>query len=125
VAPTARGSDPFPSGGGRRTVADVWEFTAGRWSSGPVRVAVGPLERTRGLIPRTDLGLLLRARSVHGIGMAHPLLVVGLAGRLVTAVGLLTPGGLVVDRTATALLELPPWRDAPLTGETLALRRIR
>jgi hypothetical protein len=103
----------------------VWEFTVERWSSGPVRVAVGPLERTRGLIPGTTLGLLLRGRSVHGIGMAHPLLVVGLAGRRVTSVGLLAPGGLVIDRTATAVLELPPWRDAPPTGETLALHRIR
>jgi hypothetical protein len=125
VAPTTRGSTPFPPGDGRRTVAEVWELTAGSWSSGPIRVAVGPLVRTRGLIPWTNLGLLLKGRSVHGMGMTHPLLVVGLAGRRVTSVGLLVPGGLVFDRTATAVLELPPWRDAPPTGETLALHRIR
>ena len=102
----------------------MWELSCGGWSSGPIAVAVGPLPRLRGLVPRSDHGLLLRASSVHGIGMAHPLLVVGLVGRRVGSVRILPPGGVVTDRSATAVVELPAWRDGPPVGAVLAIRRI-
>ena len=46
----------------------------GIWCFAPVRVAVTFFERMRGLRPRSEgRGLLLRTRSVHGLGMTEAL----------------------------------------------------
>jgi hypothetical protein len=85
------------------------------WRSGPVLVAATRRQRRRGLRPRSrGWGLLIRSRSVHGSGMEEPLWVVAFdAAGTVRGVSLLRPGGLLVDRDAHWLLELPIERDPP------------
>lgn len=56
--------------------------------------------------------------------MAHALRVVGLDGRIVGGLAVLPPGGVVTFRSATSILELPWWRDAPEVGAVLTARRI-
>ncbi len=91
------------------------------WSSGPVLEATTFWSRFIGLRPIATNGLLLRARSVHTAGMAHPLGVVGLDRHFVV-VGARTVVAhrVVVMASATWILELPPDRALPNVGETLA-----
>ncbi|MGI8517601.1 MAG: hypothetical protein ACR2ME_04570 [Acidimicrobiia bacterium] len=87
------------------------------WSSGPVREAVGFLDRWRGLWPNPkDCGLLLKTSSVHSFGMNCDLWVCGLRGMRVVAVRRLRPGRIVWLRGADAILELPIDFEPPPVG---------
>lgn len=80
-------------------------------------------ERWRGLRPRpAGRSMLIPGRSVHGIGMAEPLTVIGIdpAWRVV-GVRRLRPSGLVVMREARWLLEQPVERPVPPDGEVLSM----
>lgn len=104
----------------------MWELRGGKgWESGPVVVAASGWRRLRGLLPTSDHGLLLRATSVHGVGMTHPVWAIGLDGRVVIGVVVLAVGAFRRHPRATAILELPLWRDPPELGDRLVVRRIR
>lgn len=91
------------------------------WSSGPVLATRTFAERWRGLRRRpAGTGLLLRGRSVHGMGMGGSLWAVGLdAGGAVVGVRRLDPGRVVWLAGATWVLELPIERRPPPVGLTL------
>jgi hypothetical protein len=57
--------------------------------------------------------------------MAHPVWAIGLDGRVVTRIGTLAVGAFWRHPGATAILELPLWRDPPELGDRLVVRRIR
>lgn len=91
------------------------------WRSGPLLVARGCRRRHRGLRPRpAGRGLVLRTRSVHGLGMREALRVVSIdhAGR-VRRVEVLSPGGLFFDQGARWVIELPLSRPPPPVGVRL------
>ena len=94
------------------------------WRSGPLLVARTRAERRRGLRPRPGAaGMLLPSRSVHGIGMAVPLIVVSLdAAGTVRRVGRLGPGGSFTDGGASWIVEMPVSREPPRPG--LGLRMV-
>ena len=99
-------------------------FAAGEWSSPPVLIARTFRQRTKGLTPATaGYGMLIRGRSVHGLGMREPLLAIGLdRERRVVGVRTLRPRHVVFIRTARHIMELPigtlpPPRGVALTWE--------
>jgi hypothetical protein len=64
--------------------------------------------------------MLLRAKSVHGFGMDHPLAVVGLDADLtVVASTVLQPRRVVRIREAVWILEVAPSNPLPPTGARL------
>ena len=80
-------------------------------------------ERWRGLRPCPEgRSMLIPGRSVHGIGMAEPLTVVGIArsGRVV-GIRRLQPGGVVMMLGARWLLEQPVVNPLPAHGEVLSM----
>lgn len=90
------------------------------WSSGPVMEATTFWSRFIGLRPHAVDALLLRARSVHTVGMRHPLGIVGLdRGLLVVEVRTVKPDRVVLMGSARWILELPPDRPLPKVGVTL------
>lgn len=95
---------------------------SGDWSH-RVRVATGFLDRLTGL-RRAPIGeaLLIRARSVHGFGMRHPLLVVGIDPDM-TVIGTKTlrPRRVVGFREAIYLLELPIGSNPPSAGSPIEI----
>ncbi|MEX0864529.1 MAG: hypothetical protein WD269_06600 [Acidimicrobiia bacterium] len=95
---------------------------SGDWSH-RVRVATRFLDRLTGL-SRAAIGdsLLIRARSVHGFGMRHPLLVVGIDSDM-TVIGLKTlrPRRVVGFREAIYLLELPIGSNPPSAGSPIEI----
>lgn len=92
------------------------------WRSPPVRLAGGFGERLRGTSGASGAGLLLWARSVHGVGMRSPLLVLRLTpAGVVAARLLLRPGRVVVTRSPGWFLELPANGDAPSPGSALTV----
>ena len=100
------------------------EAVGGGWRSGPLLVAQSRAQRWRGLRPRPGgRGLVLAARSVHGLGMAEPLGVVSLdaIGRVRRTARLL-PGRLFWDLGARWVIEVPIGRGLPQAGALLALR---
>ncbi|MGH8875337.1 MAG: hypothetical protein ACRDVM_08840 [Acidimicrobiia bacterium] len=95
------------------------------WSSGPVLWADTFRRRWRGLRPRPNgHGLLLPGSSAHGVGMAEPLLVVGVsAEHRVVAVRTLRPGRMVWARGARFLIELPADHPPPPVGARVEIVR--
>jgi hypothetical protein len=85
------------------------------------RVARGFRERLVGLRdPQGADSLLLKARSVHGFGMSHPLNVVALGpGLEVLDVRRLRPNRVVTVPAATYLLEIPETVAPPPVGARL------
>ncbi len=81
------------------------ELSAGAdWRSGPVLLASAPIDRLHG----SGRGaVLLRSRSVHGVGLAAPLPVAAIVQGRVEAVGRLRPGEIVLRRGAVWWLEMP------------------
>ena len=70
-----------------------------------------------GLKKEEAIGVLLRTGSVHGAGIRDPLWAVSLTARgLVRGVGLLGPGGLLLDRGAFWFLEISCRRTPPRPG---------
>lgn len=68
-------------------------------------------------------GLIIRGRSVHGVGLSAPLLVIGLDHNdRVVHVARLEPGRVVACRQAVAMLELRIAVSAPSVGA--GLRRV-
>lgn len=99
------------------------ELVCDPWRSGPVRVAASFTERLRGIHGvAPDEGILLPLRSVHGFTRRAPLWVVGL-DRSLTVIGvtMLRRGRLVGWRRASQVLELPAWREAPVSGWSLRI----
>lgn len=99
-------------------------FSTRDWSSPPVLVARTFRQRKKGLKPTAGgMGMLIRGRSVHGLGMREPLLAIGLdRERRVVGVRILRPRHLVFIRTARHIMELPiatlpPPRGVVLTWE--------
>lgn len=99
-------------------------FRCDGWASGPVLIARTFRERMKGLIPATaGHGMLIRGRSVHGLGMREPLLAIGLdRERRVVGVRTLLPRHVVLIRSARHIMELPigtlpPPRGVVLTWE--------
>jgi hypothetical protein len=105
----------------------IGSLTCGSWESGPVRLAAGFLDRWRGLRPRPrTCGLLLRARSVHGIGMREDLWAVGISSAgVVLTVKRLRAGSIAILPGATWVLELPLGRRPPPPGSALSWDRCR
>ena len=98
------------------------ELRCGEWSSGPVKVADSFWRRLAGIhgVPR-GWGVLIPGRSVHGFSLVAGLWAVGLDKTLrVVGVRSLRPGGLVVFREATAVLELRSDRAPPHVGWRLS-----
>ena len=93
------------------------------WSSGPVFRAGTFGERLRGLRSRPPgSAVLLKAKSVHGIGMRHPFVAVGLTSQLeVLGVKPVRPGRVVVFPGGTYILELPAGRGLPVPGTVLEM----
>ncbi|NNC92158.1 MAG: hypothetical protein HKN80_06665 [Acidimicrobiia bacterium] len=93
----------------------------GLWVSPPVILAVGFIERLRGLRPHSDgRALLLRGRSVHSIGMKESLWVVGLDREGVAIeTRLLRPGRFRRIRRAIWMLEFSAAEPPPPIGSTL------
>jgi len=90
------------------------------WSSGSVLEADTFRRRFIGLRPVATNGLLLKARSVHTVGMWHPLGVVGLdRDFVVLEARTVKPFRLVLMASARWILELPPDRPLPEVGESL------
>ena len=89
------------------------------WRSGPVDLASSHRLRLRGLRPRPDgRGLLIRTRSVHGLGMREEVSIVGLgADGSVYRVGVLRPRGLAVMVQCRWILELPIAEPLPTVGD--------
>ena len=98
----------------------VWlGVEAGGWRSPPTFVATRLRIRLRGLRP-APFGwcLLLGGATVHGRGLAAPILVVGVSrGGCVGSAVELAPGGVVRIPGASAVLELP--REQSLRDGTL------
>ncbi len=92
------------------------------WDSGPLTAAGTRRERRRGLTPAPGpFGLLLRARSIHGYGMASDLHWVGLgSGGVVVAVGTLRPRRvLVAPHPVRWVAEVPVSVPPPRVGDRL------
>ncbi|MCJ7724858.1 MAG: hypothetical protein MUP76_00510 [Acidimicrobiia bacterium] len=96
-------------------------LTGGSWRSVPLLVATGPWGRLRGLrCAPPGWGVLLRTRSIHTAGMGHPITAVGIdSGGRVRWSGTIAPGGVVFDRAATWVAELPPGAAPPPPGRLL------
>ena len=64
--------------------------------------------------------LVMRARSVHGLGMPHPIAVIGLDADLrVVSTRTLRPNRVVVIPSARILVELPPSQPMPRIGDQM------
>jgi hypothetical protein len=100
------------------------ELSCAGWRSGPVLRAHAFWERLRGLIARPpDTAMLIRTRSVHGLGMTRPCRILALDARCrVLAVSVLRPGRMVSVRGASWMLELPMSIPPPPIGAVLALK---
>jgi uncharacterized membrane protein (UPF0127 family) len=62
--------------------------------------------------------LVMRARSVHGFGMRHPIPVIGLdADMRVVSTRTLRPNRVMVIPSARILVELPPGQPVPRIGD--------
>lgn len=96
------------------------------WSSGEVEVARSFYQRWRGLKALAPgSALLLRTRSVHGFGMRHPFLAIGLDRSLrVTISRVVKPGQVAWLSGARLVLEMPAGVEPPLDGATLKLRHV-
>ena len=100
-------------------------LVAGPWISGPVRMAVLTRDRFSGLRSKGwDGALLLRGRSVHGIGLQRRVLAVGLdeVGTVLSC-ALLERGNVMTVRGARWILELPESKRCPPVGARLIVRR--
>ncbi len=101
--------------------SSMLELVTDGWSSGPVHEATSFWSRWKGIrgVPGGS-GLIIRGRSVHGIGLSDPLLVVGLdENDRVVHVARLEPGRVVGCRRAAAMLELQLGVPAPPLGARL------
>jgi len=101
-------------------------LAAAGWRSGPLALAETRVERLlgiRGLDP--GVGLLLRTRSVHSIGLALPLLImaVDLSGRVVCG-KMLAPHRVVFVAEAAWIAELPSDAFCPEVGTRLVVERL-
>ena len=97
------------------------------WRCAPLTVAVTARQRRRGLRPR-PLGrrLLLRTRSVHGLGLVEDLAVVGIGrDHRVCAVRVLRPGRIVMIARCRWILELPIDHPTPDVGARVDVARLR
>lgn len=98
----------------------MFQLRSQEWSSGPVVEAATFWRRLTGLRPVATNALLLRARSVHTVGMRHALGVVGLdEGFVVVGARTVQPLRVVLMGSARWILELPPDRPLPEVGVTL------
>jgi hypothetical protein len=93
------------------------------WASGPLELARSRRRRFQGLRPRPGgAGLVLRARSIHGVGMRAVLGVISVsASGRVRRRRVLLPGGVFWDPGAAWMLEVPLERGLPLVGATLVV----
>lgn len=100
---------------------EVIHFRAEGWQSGPVIAATSFLERWRGLrgaVP--EAAMLLRTRSVHGLGMNRPFRAVGLAEDYqVLKTRLVPPSRFARFPRCKWVLELPESASSPKLGQTL------
>ena len=88
------------------------------WSSGPVLVATTFWQRWRGL--KSFEAVLMRTRTVHGIGMPAPFRAIGLsAGFEVKVDRVVEPGEVAAFAGCSYVLELPMSTEAPLVGSKL------
>lgn len=109
------------SGGRRRISQSATELSSDDWASGPVVVATTFGRRLVGLMGNPGHGLLLRSRSVHGVGLGRSLGLVGLdADGRVVRTGRLRPGALVVWPRVRWIMELPRRVPLPPVGAVLA-----
>lgn len=92
------------------------------WRSGPLVVARTRRARRVGLKPAPGpLGLLIRCRSVHTVGMKAPLAIVALDGAgVVVWAGVVRPGRVVCPRRAVWFVETLPGT-LPRIGESAEL----
>ena len=97
------------------------EFVADRWRSGPVHRASGFRQRLSGIIRvAPGVGVLLRTRSVHTMGLRRPLLIVGLDEALrVVRTAVVPPRRLVWWPGARYYLELAASCRPPPDGAVL------
>jgi hypothetical protein len=102
-------------------VVEVRAVGPSGWVSGPLAVARSRSQRFRGLRPRAyGMGLVLKARSVHGLGMQEALGVVSLsASGTVRRRRVLLPGRVFWDPGGVWMLEVPSERGLPPPGATL------
>lgn len=93
------------------------------WSSGRVDLARTFTDRLLGL-RRSEAGaVLLRARSVHGLGLSQPFLAVGLTSDLrVKKVRDVFPGQFARFPGCALVLELPMGATPPFPGWTLEMQ---
>ena len=98
-------------------MANVVLHTAS-WSSGPVTVARTFWQRLRGL--KSFDAVLIKTRSVHGIGMSSPFRAVGLDGQFeVRTVRVVEPGEVALFPNCRHVLELPMTAEPPAPGSKL------
>jgi hypothetical protein len=102
----------------------LYRIEASGWRAA-ARLA-GPLQRTSGVRPTVaPIGLMLRVRSVHTVGMAGPLLVVSISrDGVVRRTARLAPNRVFLDVGAAWVLECGPVDGGPAPGERLTLRPI-
>lgn len=97
-------------------------LAGGDWTSPRIFVADTFLRRWLGLRPRPGgMGILIAGRSVHGLGMKEPLVVVGLDARgCVIGTGNLLPRRIMWFKGAAQILELPSGQEPPPEGAVLS-----
>lgn len=102
---------------------EVFHFRADEWRSGPVMSATSFFERWRGLRGAgPEATLLLRANSVHGVGMDRPFLAVGLSAEFrVIATRMIAPGRFARFPNCRWVLEIPANAEPPRSGQVLEL----
>jgi len=114
----------FAMGAERNSRPALYRIEAPGWQADLV-VAQG-VSRLGGLRPVPGpIGLLLRARSIHTMGMATPLAVVSIAGDgTVRRAALVSPRRVFMDCGSAWILESGPGAGLPDAGERLRLRPI-
>lgn len=104
--------------------ASALALEAPGWRSPPMRVANSFRRRWKGLRPRSQgIGLILRGRLVHGLGMREPLAVLALdADGRVVGRATLRPRHFLRLPGAVWIVELPLHWPLPVVGTRTKLR---
>jgi hypothetical protein len=105
---------------------DVVAVGAAKWSARSVVYSTSPFHRWRGLrSARVETSLLMKTRSVHGIGMPSAFVAVAL-DREMKVIGsrVVEPGTVAWFRRARFILELPPDMEPPPLDSRLELRHV-